>query len=268
MPTPIRVNRENRYRAQWEFTNRIANVNSTPVNLQIARSNLCNFKCVYCVDHRIGNEIPRTKNEGETWEKLTQLIPRSERLRFHGISEFMIDPDFFTIVQRCAEAGATLDINTNGSVCTPKHLDVLGNYPNYLSMNFSIDATSPETFLRVRGYDYWRILRNIRSYFERFEERRVNSWLTLSFVIMKSSVHEMMPLVYLGKALRVDSIIYYRLHEYDGLDWRIEAKHGGVFDYLEECVNQFPEEYNQQIQRTRQLAETLGVHVELPALLH
>jgi MoaA/NifB/PqqE/SkfB family radical SAM enzyme len=263
----LRLNQKNKYRALWEFAHGIADVKSTPPNLQITRSNICNFQCVYCIDHRVGNQIPRTKNEGETWQKLLELIPRSEVLAFHGISEFMIDLEFFDIIRRCAEAGASLSINTNGSVCSPKYLDALADYPGYLSINFSIDAATPETFLRIRGWDFWRIVRNIKTYVDRLEARRDRTWISLSFVITKSSVKDMMPLVFLAKALKADEVKYYRLHEYEGLDWRVETKAGGIFDYREECTRKFGQEYNREIERTRQAAETLGMPIEIPAPL-
>ncbi len=260
----LKLNQKNRYQAQWELAHGIANVKSIPPNLQIARSNICNFRCVYCIDHRVGNQIPRTKNEGDTWKKLLELIPRSEALAFHGISEFMIDPEFFDIVSRCAEAGVGLSLNTNGSVCTPKYLDALANYPNYLSINFSIDAATPETFLRIRGKHFWPIVRNIKTYVDRFEARRDRTQITLSFVITKSSVQDMMPLMYLAKALKVDGVRYYHLHEGDWLDWQVETKTGGIFDYREECTRKFGTEYNRERERTRQAAEVLGLNIELP----
>jgi MoaA/NifB/PqqE/SkfB family radical SAM enzyme len=261
----LRANQKNKYRALWEFAHGVATVDSIPTMLQIARSNTCNFKCVYCSDHRVGNDIPRAKLEGETWENLLALIPRAEWLAFHGISEFMIDPEFFDIVQRCANAEATLSINTNGSVCTQKYLDALAAYPGQISMNFSIDAATPETFLRIRGWDFWRVLRNIKTYIERFEARRNRTWISLSFVVTKSSVGDMLPLVFLAKALKVDAVKYYRLHEYDGLDWRIETKIGGSFDYREESTDAFVNEYNLVVEHTRRAAEMLGLYIELPA---
>lgn len=263
----LRLNERNKYQALWEFAHGSADVATTPANLQIARSNLCNFKCVYCIDHREGNNVPRTVNSGDTWQMLLGLIPKSESLAFHGISEFMIDLEFFDTVQRCAAAGATLSINTNGSVCTPKHLDALATYPGYLMMNFSMDAATPETFMRIRGWDFWRVVRNIRSYIEGFEGRRQRTSITMSFVITKSSVADMMPMVLLAKALRVDGVKYYRLHEYAGLDWRIPAKAGGMFDYKEESTFTFSNEYNRAVENTRLAAELLQVNIELPAAI-
>lgn len=267
LPSEIKLNQKNKYLALWEFSRGITDVKSIPPNLQIARSNICNFHCVYCIDHRIGSQIPRTKNEGDTWQKLMDLIPRCDMLAFHGVSEFMVDPKFFDIVSRCAESGASLSLNTNGSVCTPKHLGVLANYPGDLLFNFSIDAATPETYLRIRGRDFLNIVRNIKAYVDRFEARRNKTWISLSFVITRSNVNDMVPLVFLAKALKADNVKYYRLHEYEGLDWRVETKAGGIFDYREECTRKFGKEYNRELERTRQAAEVFGVHIELPASL-
>src|SRR5690242_7526623 len=136
----MRLNQENKYRALWEYAHGLASVDSIPSMLNISRTNTCNFKCVYCPDHRLGNNVARTKLEGRTWERLLSLIPRAEWLAFHGISEFMFDPNFFEIVRRCGDAHATLSINTNGSVCTRKYLEALAAYPGQLDMTFSMDA--------------------------------------------------------------------------------------------------------------------------------
>lgn len=263
----LKINQKNRYRALSEFAKGAPVVASTPPTMQIARSNHCNFKCVYCIDHRTGNSIPRNNLNDDVWQDLLGLIPRSMALSFHGISEFMIDPQFFDIVKRCADAGVELRMNTNGSVCTPKYLDALASYPGHLTIDFSLDAASPDVFTRIRGWDFWRVIRNIKSYVDRFEDRRKHTWMTLSFVITKSSVSDMLPFLYLGHALKMDSLIYYRLHEYDGLDWRVETKSGGDFDYREEITSQFVADYNKGISEVRKAADLLGIRVELPAAL-
>lgn len=260
----LRVFHENKYLALWEFVHGVDDVQSTPVTLQIARTNSCNFKCVYCSDHRTGNQIPRTNISDSVWQDLVGIVDRAEVLAFHGISEFMIDKDFFDIVARCAAAGGMLSLNTNGSVCTEKHLAVLESYPGTININFSVDAATPEMFNRIRGWDFLRVLDNIRAYVTRFQSRRDRTWITLSFVITKSNVSEMVPFVYLAKALDVDAIHYWRLHEYDGLDWRVETKTGNLFDYRKETVDNFREEYNRQIENTRRVAEIVGIDAELP----
>lgn len=263
--TELRLNQANKYRAQWEYANGRASVASTPPILQIARSNTCNFKCVYCADHRVGNTVPRYKNEGETWQKLLELIPRTEMLSFHGVSEFMLDPEFFDIIGRCRDAKATLFINTNGSVCGPKYLDALADYPGMLVINFSLDAATPETFLRVRGWRFDRILDNIARYVERFRSRRHLTWLSASFVITRTSVSELTDFVRLARQLGMNHVKICRLHEYAGLDWSIPTKTGDTFDYRSECAGQYGEVLNEKLDEARQLAQEFGLYIDLPA---
>jgi molybdenum cofactor biosynthesis enzyme MoaA len=260
----LRPFQENKYLALWEFTQGVDEVRSTPVTLQIARTNSCNFRCVYCSDHRVGNQIPRTSISDDLWHQSLPVVERAEVLAFHGISEFMIDKDFFPIVEGCAAAGAMLSLNTNGSVCTERHLAVLGSYPGTINMNFSLDAATPEMFWRIRGWDFLRVLDNVRAYVACFQPRRDRTLITLSFVITRTNVLEMVPFVFLAKALDVDSIHYWRLHAYDGLDWRVETKDGGVFDYRTETALNFIEQYNRQIENTRRVAEIVGMDAELP----
>jgi MoaA/NifB/PqqE/SkfB family radical SAM enzyme len=261
----LRPNRRNRYRAQWEFARGTAKASATPTSLQLARSNLCNFKCVYCGDHRVGNQVPRTKLEGKVWDDLATLIPATEDLGFHGISEFFMDPDFFEILDECARAGSALSLNTNGSVCTPRHLAALQSYPGDIWITFSLDAATPETFLKIRGQEFWRIVKNIQAYIEAFQSRKARTGVWLSFVVNGTSYREMLPFLYLARALKADGVTYFRLHEYEGLDWQVEMKGGGLFDYKKQYVRTFAAEYNRELERVRKAAELFPMHIDLPA---
>lgn len=90
--------------------------------------------------------------------------------------------------------------------------------------------------------------------------------ITVSFVITKDNVGEMVPFVYLAKSLDVDSIQYWTLHEYDGLDWRVETKDGQVFDYRKATTSNFAEEFRRQIEQTRRAAEIVGIDAQLPGI--
>jgi MoaA/NifB/PqqE/SkfB family radical SAM enzyme len=265
MPSPARENQRNRYRSMREFATGAAQVQTTPASLQIARTNRCNFKCAYCIDHRVGSTIPRTELTGDTWEGLRQLIPASTSMAFHGISEFLIDPEFFAIVERCAECGVELSINTNGSVCTDKYVDAFVRYPMRLFVNFSIDAATEATYRRIRGWDWARLLRNIETYVAAFARRSAPTKTTLSYVIFASNLHETADVVRLAHRLRVDGVKFYRLHEYQGLDWVVPTAHGGDWNYHHEHTSRVQGDYDAAVDAAAAAARELGVAIELPA---
>jgi MoaA/NifB/PqqE/SkfB family radical SAM enzyme len=262
--TPKNV--RNHYRALWEFAHGVSVPQTYPTVLQVALNNLCNFKCVYCTDQRDGNTVPRSKIDGQSWTDLLEVIPFADVIAFHGISEFFIDKNFFDLVERCRAAGTSLSLNTNGSVATPRHIEVLKDYPTYIDINFSIDAASGPTFTRIRGWDFERVLRNIRLYVEAFKGRAHGTTVSISFVILRSNVHEMVPFLHLAKDLGVHDVKFYRLHEYGSLAWQIQAPDGRPFDYRDECTDQFKAVYNQQVLATMSEAEQLGLRLEIPAL--
>ncbi|MBL8753557.1 MAG: radical SAM protein [Planctomycetes bacterium] len=265
MSSPLRENQRNRYRSMREFALGASTVQTTPASLQIARTNRCNFKCAYCIDHRVGSTIPRTELVGDTWSDLRRLIPASTSMAFHGISEFLIDPEFFAIVADCAAHGVELSINTNGSVCTEKHVDAFVHYPSRLFFNFSIDAATEPTYRRIRAWDWARLLRNIETYVAAFARRPAPTKTTLSYVIFASNLHETAAVVRLAHRLGVDGVKFYRLHEYAGLDWVVPTTHGGDWDYHREHTSRCPDEYDAAIDAAEATARELGVAIELPA---
>lgn len=263
-PSPLRTNQRNRYRALREFALGAAVVESTPLSLQIARSNRCNFHCAYCADHRAGSTVPRSELPPATWSDLLALIPDTSTMAFHGISEFLIDPEFFTILERCANAGVELSINTNGSVCTERHVEALSAYPNPLYVNFSIDAATPATYARIRKWDFERLLRNIGTYMAAFPRRRATTRTTISYVICASNLHETADAVRLAHRLGLGGVKFYRLHEYPGLDWTVPTPVGGDFDYRAEHTSRIPAEHDAAIEAAERVAAELGVAIEVP----
>lgn len=265
MPSEPRDNQRNRYRAMREFARGVAVVQTTPPNLQIARTNRCNFKCAYCFDHRVGNTAPRVEIADDVWKGLRGMIPASTSMAFHGVSEFLIDPEFLDIVAECAAAGIELSINTNGSVCTPKHVEAFATYPHRLYFNVSIDAATEPTYQRIRGWDWPRLLRNIETYVAAFARRPAPTKTTLSYVIFASNLHETAAVVRLAHSLGVDGVKFYRLHEYSGMDWVVPTRHGGDWDYHHEHTSRVQDEYDAAVDAAAAAARELGVAIELPA---
>ena len=263
---PLRLNQWNRHLADWEFRRGATEVRSTPPSIQIARNNVCNFRCVYCRDHFPGNDFPRHHVSEERFQELLDLVPRCDVVSFFGISEFTVDPRFFELVELAASAGATLTINSNGSVCTPRHVETLARYPGRLNLVFSVDAATPAVFRRLRGGDFWRVLENLRTYVGGMQARRDRTELVFTFVVTRTSIGDMLPALYLARTLGFDEVRYYLLHEYQGLDWKTVDPDGVPFDYLEERVSTIVDAYRRAHDEVEAAARLLGFRIELPAV--
>lgn len=259
-------NLENRYRAIWDFAAGETRPQSLPASLQLALDNRCNFHCSYCPDHREGSTIPRSELVGSALTESLALIPHVETLAFHGVSEFLIDRNFFEIVGRCAAATANLSINTNGSVWSERHAEVFRAYPGKLDFNVSVDAATPASYTRIRGWSFERLLTNLGRYSEVLQQRTAPTWSSLSFVITRTNVGEMADFVHLAAKFRFRAVKFYRLHEYGSFDWQIESADGQPFDYRSECTDRFPAEHDAGVVAAAAAAAELGLAVEVPAL--
>ena len=62
-------------------------------------------------------------------------------------------------------------------------------------------------------------------------------------------------------------MVFYRLHAYEGMNWKVQTAAGTEFDYQAECVENVRETYNDNVRRADALAKQLGLHVTMPAEL-
>lgn len=153
-----------------------------PVCLYLETTNRCNLLCTTC---------PRTYAELEppadmSWELFTSIvdqIPNLNRAVLHGVGEPMLVKHLPRMVRYLKDRGTYVLFNTNGTVLNEKNGRALIE-ADLDELRVSFDASNAESYLAVRGKNYFnRILKNVRA-FRALQEReghlkpRVSAWLT------------------------------------------------------------------------------------------
>jgi MoaA/NifB/PqqE/SkfB family radical SAM enzyme len=153
-----------------------------PVCLYLETTNRCNLLCTTC---------PRTYEELEppadmSWDLFTSIvdqIPRLHRAVLHGVGEPMLVKNLPRMVRYLKDRGTYVLFNTNGTVLNEKNGRALIT-AELDELRVSFDAANAESYLAVRGKNYFnRILKNVRA-FRELQEReghtkpRVSAWLT------------------------------------------------------------------------------------------
>ena len=153
-----------------------------PVCLYLETTNRCNLLCTTC---------PRTYEELEppadmSWELFTSIvdqIPKLSRAVLHGVGEPMLVKNLPRMVRYLKDRGTYVLFNTNGTVLNEKNGRALIE-ADLDELRVSFDASNAESYLAVRGKNYFnRILKNVRA-FRALQEReghlkpRVSAWLT------------------------------------------------------------------------------------------
>ena len=131
-----------------------------PVCLYLEVTNRCNLLCETC---------PRTFETLEppadmSWELFTRIVdqfPNIARVVLHGVGEPMLVKDLPRMIRYLKDRGTYVLFNTNGTLLQPKKFQELID-TGLDELRVSLDAADRETYLKVRGKDFFkRIVRDV-----------------------------------------------------------------------------------------------------------
>lgn len=181
------------YRRKWEKASK-GFLFAFPLCVEIESSYFCNLKCPKCVRQVLGTFNDKGFMEQKLYRKLL------DEARKHKMLAIMLDHEaepltnpYITDMAREAKKAGMVDIwlHTNGNLLTE---DISGRLirSGLTKMNFSIDAATPRTYLKVRpGGDYDKVIKNIRTFLELKEKMKKRYLRTrVSFVIQDENMQE------------------------------------------------------------------------------
>jgi MoaA/NifB/PqqE/SkfB family radical SAM enzyme len=186
-----------------------------PVCLYLEVTNRCNLLCTTC---------PRTYAELEppadmSWalfRRIVDQMPDLPRVVLHGVGEPMLVKALPQMVRYLKDCGVYVLFNTNGTVLNEKNGRAL-IAAGLDELRVSLDASTPESYIKVRGKDYFRrILKNVKT-FRALQEReghtrpRVSAWLTG----LKETIEELPGFVRLAAEIGVKEVYLQRLVFFD-----------------------------------------------------
>jgi len=225
---------------------------SDPVCLYLETTNRCNLLCTTC---------PRTYADLEpeadmSWELFTRIVdqvPNIARVVLHGVGEPMLVKELPRMVRYLKARGAYVLFNTNGTVLTPRKGRELCD-TGLDELRVSLDAADAQTFVLVRGKDYFnRIVRNVRAFTEmqRREELtlpRVSLWLTG----LKETIAQLPDFVRIAHDVGVKEVYLQRLVYFDNDAIGMARPDQALFERL-------TEDEQHHLDAATDLARSLGI---------
>lgn len=186
-----------------------------PVCLYLEVTNRCNLLCTTCPRTYVELEPPADMS----WQLFTRIVdqvPGLARAVLHGVGEPMLVKALPRMVRYLKDRGAYVLFNTNGTVLSEKNGRAL-IAAGLDELRVSLDASTPESYIKVRGKDYFRrILRNVKA-FRALQEReghatpRVSAWLTG----LKETIDELPGFVRVAAEIGVREVYLQRLVFFD-----------------------------------------------------
>ncbi len=229
-----------------------------PLELHLQVSSGCNLDCFMCSEHlrpvgaRHGRNLKVLPEE--VFARLeAEVFPYSERVYFGVGGEPMLAPELPGWIERARRHNQVVHLTTNGTrISTDAIAEVLAR--DVASIEISIDGATAETYERIRfGARFDVLQRN----FERLDRARralppaERARVRLCFVILRSNVHELAPLVELAARHGIESVAAWHV---------IPVTPEGEA----ESIADEPALWVPHVERARARARELGVEIDLP----
>jgi radical SAM protein with 4Fe4S-binding SPASM domain len=188
-----RAERFRQYRELYEHTKKTRSKTAVPLHINLAMIDACQMLCPHC--YRQHNPTHYDKKR-LTWEECKSIIDECAALGvpsmfFGSGSELFLHKNGMQALEYATSKGIMdVFICSNGELMTPDITDRI-IAAGVTRANISLDAATPETFAKVRGKGYEKILENLDYLIARKKElNRRLPILRVSFVNYHLNRHE------------------------------------------------------------------------------
>jgi MoaA/NifB/PqqE/SkfB family radical SAM enzyme len=165
----------------------------------------CNYRCIFCI-HGSGCQIETTQLDPVLFEKLKPLIEHVQHIHITGLGEPLLNSHLIDYLTYFREKDKSYYINTNGSMITNAHVNLLTTSQSELSI--SLDAGDGETFRKVRiGGNWQKVLDGIRRVSQaKAAHDSPHPLLYLTFHINGLNVMSLKKVPDLARELKIDAV--------------------------------------------------------------
>jgi MoaA/NifB/PqqE/SkfB family radical SAM enzyme len=223
-----------------------------PVCLYLEVTNRCNLLCTTCPRTYVELEPPADMS----WDLFTRIVDQVLDVRravLHGVGEPMLVKNLPKMVRYLKDRGVYVLFNTNGTVLNERNGRALID-ARLDELRVSLDAANAESYIKVRGKDYFnRILKNVKA-FRALQEReghthpRVSAWLTG----LKETVEELPAFVRVAAEIGIKEVYLQRLVFFDHDTVGLARPDQALFEQLDRDEARYLDE-------AQRLAQSLGL---------
>jgi MoaA/NifB/PqqE/SkfB family radical SAM enzyme len=229
---------QNRVRNLEELLARKVVLETTPPKLGIDVQGACNVKppCVYCAwdfNKALEGANADVPFDAGTLDHYGAFYENADELVNCSIGEPFMMREIDPLLDEFGRRGQVLELTTNGQILTERNIEKLLGRDVHLYI--SLDASSPETYAKLRNDTFDRVLENVRRLVDAKGGPGHLPLVYLVFMPMRVNAGEADRFVEMCAELRVDRLVLRPLNRNEGLDLRWERR-GHRFDYAAELL--------------------------------
>lgn len=186
--------------------------------------------------------------------RVADLLASAEVLSLYGIGEPLACPYLFEFKQHVGPS-CHIQFVSNGQMLNPANTAKIIDQQIAL-IDFSLDATTPETYTKIRHGDFEETIEKIaRLVRQRNERKSIFPGIALNMCLMRENLNDLPGLPALLK--RVGANHCYAFHLNTGMAWKYDW-----FDYDQQHCSLEPDHHDAVVAETFAKAKELGVSFE------
>ena len=213
-----------------------------PSYVRVIVGNTCNLKCVMCPYHSSLLKPTHTTEffQGKkvmSWEMMERLAKDCGQagitVLIGSVEEPLLHPKLVDFIQLCRQQGVPkVHLTTNGQLLDETRATALLK-AGLTSIDISIDAATPETYLKVRGADFNRVESNVINFLNIREQLGIACEVRTSFVRNQDVNLEEEKSFLARWSSKVNSIFFLNVAEYQANNMRLKKTNQKIDNSLQ-----------------------------------
>lgn len=188
---------------------------SAPLQVNVELTGVCNIEppCLFCSGKNFGHHYPPL--DPAALERHSRFLDRCEHVNEDSFGEPLSHPALVELARRCTARGQVFSFVTNGLLLTRAKADQLAACGEMLGIHVSFNAATEETFRKLTGKSFSRVVENVAYYGKTYRERNGGDSpnLILTFIVMKINRHEVPDFLRLARGLGARAALLAPLHD-------------------------------------------------------
>jgi len=250
---------ENQALALAEFDTGSLRLKSTPPSMTLESTSWCNLRCVMCPQGI--NAVHRPKHmEPEVAQGLESFIRQARSIQLHGIGEPTASRAFWYNLSLLSSESHS-EVNTNFTLLDERKITALVG-SNLKVISVSLDAARPETYQKIRGFSFDKVIGNIRKFVAARSARGQRlPQLHMNMTLMRTNIEEVPAFIELAASLGADAVFVGHLNRWSERTMRryIVDREQWTFDYSKEGLWNFPALSDEHLRKAMQLAREKNI---------
>ncbi len=179
-----------------------------PITIDCALTRKCNYKCVYCYGQLQANDEKRM-----TRDVIFRFLDDVAEIGVKAISfvsdgESTCSPYLYDAIIHGKKNGLDMALGTNGVLLKKEKLEEI--LPALTYLRFNVSAGEPQRYKEIHGCrenDFYKFKNIVKETTKLKKEKKLETTIGLQMVLMPEFKDQIIPLVNLGKELKVDYLV-------------------------------------------------------------